>query len=616
MCWSIRKRIAVFFVIFVFLSNSVVSMGGHSDGGQHSDAVYIDFDSDGLRVVYGKYVESEITLKGAYDVGVRWELLSDQIPAGLELQDTTAGNVLIFGTPQFTGKWCFVLGASTTLDNTAQKTSREVCFLGDDNDQMQYPRFITDRFLKAGIIGRIYQDEVKFSTSGTEEIRGDFFDGKLPDGVRVESYLVENRFVVTGRPENEGVFRFVLKLEDKFQTSAYKQFQISVEKEETGGYQCPPGYYFDDLLGHCVQNRLETCPAGTYYDPSSNACVQYPVPPPDYSCAPGWVFDPFQGRCVSQDIPRCPVNYEWDSFYGSCVRQPYTCQIGYRYSWETRECLPVYVQSCPVGFYFDPLLDRCVRVASCCGIGYYWDPVHEACMPNERGCGFHQHWSPILHQCVDNHEHCGPGWQFDFLTGRCMPIAPPAPRCGHDSFWSPAHGQCIPHRRPIPRPPHPAPPVPVPPRPVPRPPVPTPPRCGPGSFWSPAHGQCIPYSGTIPRPPAPTPPRPEPRPPVPTPPRPVPQPPMPTPPHPVPPRPVPPRPVPRPPVPTPPRPVPVPPRPVPRPPVPTPPRCGPGSFWSPAHGQCIPYSGTIPRPPAPTPPRPRPVPPRLLNTGK
>jgi len=113
-------------------SNSV-----KADESEPSD--FIDVDEESLNTRYGAYSETQFNftrVSANSSTTVQWEVVSSTLPAGLELEDSEDSKILIFGTPQFTGRWCFVLSARAGDEIAAE---REICYLAEDNSEQLYP---------------------------------------------------------------------------------------------------------------------------------------------------------------------------------------------------------------------------------------------------------------------------------------------------------------------------------------------------------------------------------------------------------------------------------------------------------------------------------------------
>ena len=421
--------------------------------------VYIDVDEEALRVPYGIWVETELQLKNAPSAAVEWSVLDASLPEGLSLEDTRSSSVLIWGTPRFTGLWCFSLGAK---QNNAIVAERRICFAGEDgegSEEVPHPRFVTDRYLPVAQVSERYTATIDVELEADSfTYSGSHFDGLLPEGLSVESRESDSQFVIWGRPTVLGSNEFVLRIEDDLGRETYRQFQINVDERDTVP-ACAPGYYFDETLGRCVQERLQRCPDGSYFDPHSDSCVRYPLPPPSVYCPPGMHFDPFLGQCNYNFAPRCPINYRWDRYYDRCVRQSYSCPIGTYFSWSELRCVRLWRQECPRGSIWDSYYNRCVRYELNCRPGYFWDPRSESCRIADRGCRAGEYFDPDSNRCRPRRPHCGPGTRYDERTNRCVSTRPPRPTCGRGTHFDPRRNQCVPNSNPRPQPPAPMPPM-------------------------------------------------------------------------------------------------------------------------------------------------------------
>jgi hypothetical protein len=134
---------------------------------------------------YGVYGETEIELLGlASTADVSWYVSEDTLPPGLELEDSITESVLLFGTPEFQGQWCFVISADTSdiqVDN-------EICVVAEDNEELLYPRFETDRYLDDGVVGQRYSQKIKLVKQYDDfgqaiRLTGSFENGLIPMGL-------------------------------------------------------------------------------------------------------------------------------------------------------------------------------------------------------------------------------------------------------------------------------------------------------------------------------------------------------------------------------------------------------------------------------------------------
>ncbi|MBI4404589.1 MAG: hypothetical protein HY537_10530, partial [Deltaproteobacteria bacterium] len=433
----------------------------------------IALEEKDLRVVYGKYVEMEATLLGIPEgEPVEWAIAENSVPVGLELEGSSSSSVLIFGTPLFTGEWCFVLSAKLA---SATKLFREVCFLGDEHETLVYPKFQTDRLLPVAKVGQHYNEVVQLDSQSSSEIRGEFYDGTLPDGFEFTPDDANFAFQFWGKASAPSDSIFVLKAVNPEGAESYRQYRLQVIDEQPGpgpGPEplCPPGYYYDTNLGYCVPIEQVICGPGTYYDAFEKKCMPYAPPPPQVICPPGSYYDHFLHACVAIETPRCPWGTHWSSCYNRCVPDFHYCPPGYRWSYATQSCERVCSHDCPAGMHYSPHHGKCVPHHSC-PPGYFFDHLTQSCVHHPNKCGFGLHWDPILKRCVGNHPHCPAGTHYDHSLGKCVG-QPHHPPCPHGTHYSPVTKQCVPNVQPMP---HPMPqPMPVP-QPMPQPmPVPHP----------------------------------------------------------------------------------------------------------------------------------------------
>ena len=235
----------------------------------------ITFQQNDTFLDYGQYGEVEFFLSNIQHQNVAWEIDEEELPMGMELQQTTYNNVLLFGTPTFIDKWCFTLKAKISDGaNETKGVAERVCVQSQKSEQSNLPIFMVDRNIKQGTEDKIFSEKIQVSGNGQYfNFDGKFFYGDLPEGVDLEVNNQQLEFLLRGTPGNEGVFAFVLGFsvidQNNQEFSVYKQFQWEVTEQNFPGYMCPTGYYYDNYLKHCVQNGggSNFCGSGTFYSP-------------------------------------------------------------------------------------------------------------------------------------------------------------------------------------------------------------------------------------------------------------------------------------------------------------------------------------------------------------
>jgi len=421
---------------------------------------FIQVDEGSLQVQYGVYAEIEAKLVGNVSTAIDWQAVESALPAGLALEETQGTEVLLFGTPEFTGTWCFTLGATTADEVVSQE---RLCLNSESNDEIAHPKFATDSLLPNGHLGQDYSVTIQLYRESAVSMTGSFVDGVFPEGLELSNDDSEFQFSIWGKPAKIDAYFFVLKATNGDGQETSQQFQMTVDGNDAANPappSCAPGYYFDPELNRCVQNGAVACGDGTYYDPESDSCVAYPQPPPQIICGPGHYFDPFLSRCVRQSYPRCPIDYRWDTYSERCVREPYSCPIGFAYDWYFRECRSVWTRVCRAGTYFDPHYNACIAYRRECRPGDFWNPRSDSCERNRHSCGNDQYWDNGRCHDRDRRRTCGPREHYDPRSDRCQPNRPDR-SCGPGWHWDNVNS-CVPDRRPPPPMPMPPPPMPMP----------------------------------------------------------------------------------------------------------------------------------------------------------
>ena len=440
----------------------------------------ISYDVEGALVKYGEYFELELNLEADTDEQVRWDVVFASLPAGVELEDSRTGQAALFGTPEFTGQWCFTVQAR--IGDSGKQGIEEVCLAASDNESMVYPRFKTDSLLEEVEQSHSFDRTIEVERHQRLSWKAEVASTSMPDSVRFNELRSRNEVELSGKIDEIGLFDMVIVLSDENDHVNYRQFRLNVVEEGADDqYQCPPGYYFDGTLGYCVQSRLDTCPASQYYDPVSDRCLDYDR---SQRCGYNSYYDHWLNRCVVVGYPRCPWNYRYDAFFNRCVRTYFRCSYGEYYSHIANRCVrDSYHRQCGIGSHFSYALRRCVSNTRYCGVGRYWSPSRNRCVNNSRRryCGSDV-WDPRANRCVSRsrYRRCGVGSSWDSRVNRCV-TRNHVPRCGPGSRWSPRNRRCEVYRRPsspmrprpLPRPMRPMSPAPRPrpmtPRPGPRP---------------------------------------------------------------------------------------------------------------------------------------------------
>jgi hypothetical protein len=458
-------------LILLGLTQSASAEEGEINDNSFND-YQIMYSDDDLSMKYGEYVEVEFKVQTTDSV--EFEITSEMKPIGLQLVPMVGGATLLAGIPEFVEKFCFILEVKE-VDGDKNAAER-ICLFSENNDKLDHPKFETQRHLRG--LKEDQQGSVTIAMeSSSSHVTPQFVQGDLPEGIEYR----ENRgsMELSGRADKQGVFEFMVQAHDTQGGQEYyvfKQFQLEVDPATDVRYQCDAGYYYDPTLGYCVQNSGSMCGVGEFWDHELNRCVRT-VRPRHVTCRPGTYWDHFQYRCVRVVHYRCPYNYEYDEYYNRCVRLPYTCSIGYRYSWNYRSCIYVGYRRCGTGSHYDSYRNRCVRNYASCRPGQYWDGY--TCRLNRRSCGSRSYWDPYYNRCQvrTGYRNCSYGYYYSYSSNRCVYRGRYQNRtCGYGTRYDHRRGGCVrvlpnrsrPHRRVRP--------TPVPPRRV----RPTPPPHRPG----------------------------------------------------------------------------------------------------------------------------------------
>ncbi len=149
------KRLGIALSLFAGMAALGVPHFNAASADPKSNTVHdIVFNEEALRLKYGIYGEAEFTLIGPHQGEVYWEVNQSEIPAGLTVLQTTGSELLFYGTPEFTGQWCFVLSAR--MQQPDERIAKRVCYVSEDNVGLSYPRFAAERHLPLAIRGQEY----------------------------------------------------------------------------------------------------------------------------------------------------------------------------------------------------------------------------------------------------------------------------------------------------------------------------------------------------------------------------------------------------------------------------------------------------------------------------
>ena len=452
---------------------------------QNRDALIV-FDDDDLQVRYGEYSETEfiLALPRHHDtrenpVIVDWQVVGAQLPAGLELQPLEARQALIYGTPQFVGRWCFTLAAQfeflpRPLDSSAppptmHRTSRQACFFAAHNEQLNYPQFSTATRLDRAEINRTYRERIRFADPA-RRVRVSVAWHNLPNSLKIETHNRRNYVKLSGTPRDRKNYLvtnasstsppqltelFTVKDErrsgfetlDKYtyrvtavypdgETASVSKKSLWVSSGEvvlaTLAYAKRPFYFnvfrssepdsWDTGDGEQFIGRLAPQPSGSEYLLDTGAVA------PRTMRAAGHFY--LMLKLTGTGAEGAEVT-TWKQFnltideeegtgeYG----RPYRCPSGYYYDRVLRHCVQSRGNSCPRGTYYEPAHDTCQRYPSSvyCPSGYYFDHFLYRCvLDNYPRCPWNYRWDSFYDQCVPDPYWCSLGHYYNWWWGVCL----------------------------------------------------------------------------------------------------------------------------------------------------------------------------------------------------
>ena len=414
--------------------------------GVQANDQFLEISLDDLQVTYGDYAEVE--LKTVNDEAITLSLDENVFPVGMQLEQISTNRALLVGAPEFLQRFCFIVKGMKA--GSSQELAQRVCMFASENDQLTHPTFKTARELPLATESEFTSTRIEMNDNFSN-LDVEFINGELPEGLQA---INENgALIISGSTEYVGSFEFtVLAAGEEFYS--YKQYQLEVREVQSddpndGNYQCPIGYYYDDVVGYCVQNMGSQCGSGTYYDYETNSCRAYPQNP-RRSCGYGMYYDHFLDRCVYNNANRCPYNYEYDHYSNRCVRLPYTCSIGQRYDWGLRTCVQR-ARFCGINSYYSYARGRCISYNRYCRVGYYYDGF--SCRRTVRNCRGDRYYYPGFNSCLPRrtYRRCGPGSTYSYRYGTCQRRTI-SRTCSRGYRYSAGRG-CIAHRPVHTRPP-------------------------------------------------------------------------------------------------------------------------------------------------------------------
>ena len=133
----------------------------------------------------------KVTIKnqssGGYD--------AEKLPVGLSVEQSETGSVLIYGTPKFTGRWCFTLEAEDAANNY---NFEKVCLHSADNDSLYYPKYGLDEPNFTAIEDQLFEQYIDIDRE--EIIEGGVATGQIPPGIRYDFNPRTEKVEIVGRP--------------------------------------------------------------------------------------------------------------------------------------------------------------------------------------------------------------------------------------------------------------------------------------------------------------------------------------------------------------------------------------------------------------------------------
>jgi hypothetical protein len=458
--WRSISTIAFYlgFVSLIILTNTLNAQTSNEYNQENYETITFNYQEADTIMQHGVYGELDIKIEGNdFNYPVEVSFADDMIPMGMNVYAVSNELISLAGTPQFLGEFCFVMSVKIQ-DTEGQKDIRKrLCVIGEASEMIPTPSLKEEKFLPSQTTNQsinlaITQDSTNKSASSFRNGDVEFFTGSLPEGVNV--YSRNGSMSLSGSAKTEGIYEFVVSLQatnisTRDDVIVYKQYQIEISNEQEKTYQCAPGYYYDDRNGHCVQaGGSQQCDFGQLYDAETNTCLNKPALNYGY-CPAGLTYDYWSNRCIRRSARYCPYNYRWSNYHVRCVRLPYTCRIGYKYSWTFGQCLYVGYRICLPGEYYDAWRGRCRSIwnrGRGCGLYSYYSWSSLRCQPYARRCEPSFYWNTTVWNCrsINTWRRCRPGSYYDWGRLDCFRRRVYSRRasCRVGFRWSNHYGYC------------------------------------------------------------------------------------------------------------------------------------------------------------------------------
>ena len=494
-------RLALIWILFAVIGGLIFSGLDHTlltSGGKHTAVAesserdterehqdrgaLIVFDDDDLQVRYGEYSETEFTLAlpryhdtNESRVIIDWQVIGAQLPAGMELQPLEERQALVYGTPQFVGRWCFTLAAQFELlselessdpPSDLHSTSRQVCFFAGHNEQLSYPHFSTSTRLDRAEKNSKYSEKIRFE-HGDRRTSVSVAWHNLPNSLEIETRNRRGYVKISGKPrdrdshvifsdsvseENQPQLTELFTVKDERQsrfkelerhtyriTAVYPDGETPAESHEslwvnrgevvlaTITYDKRP-FYFNVFRAMGDNNdarfitRLDPQPSGSEYLLDRNAT------PPRTMRATGNFYIMLKLTSTTRDSG---IVTTWKQFTLTIDEEKeesersrsYRCPSGYYYDRVLRHCVQSRGNPCPRGTYYEPAYNTCRSYPSSqyCPSGYYFDHFLRRCvLDNYPRCPWNYRWDSFYNQCEPQPYWCPLGFYYNWWGGICL----------------------------------------------------------------------------------------------------------------------------------------------------------------------------------------------------
>jgi hypothetical protein len=146
-----------------------------------------------------------------------FKVVDGRLPDGTKLLDFASSTGLIFGTPKTEGTFTFTIQVKDETRATDTETFSITI-------QPPPPLVVTTETLSNGTVGEFYCCGNLFASGGIPGYTWSVVSGELPPGLE----LPRRENTISGTPTTAGTFTFTVQVTDERDTTAEKEFTITI----------------------------------------------------------------------------------------------------------------------------------------------------------------------------------------------------------------------------------------------------------------------------------------------------------------------------------------------------------------------------------------------------